>query len=153
MRKCQSYFMRLLSCKTDGPTSMAWICWNLTPLFVNVCFFVVKEKAYWSNVIRSLREFSVEVYRIFISTNGWCEKLLRKAQGVRCRWKTLCRWDINSKADKKMNGALKDCNVKVRLRSSSPAGFANRNSYTLVCTKSVEFTDQLRRYTFSRNNV
>jgi len=58
----------------------------------------------------------------------------------------MCRWDINSKADKNRIGALKDCNVKGWPRVSSPAGFANRNNYTLVFTKRVEFTDQLRRY-------
>jgi len=65
----------------------------------------------------------------------------------------MCRWYINSKTDKKRNGALTDCNVKGRPRARSPAGFANRNSYILVFTKSVGFTDQLRRYIFSRNNV
>jgi hypothetical protein len=62
-------------------------------------------------------------------------------------------WDNNSRAAKNRNGALKDCNVKGRLRTSSATGFANRNSYTFVSTKSVEYTDQLWTYIFSRNNV
>jgi len=100
VRNCQSYFMRLLPGKTDGHTSMARICWDLTLLFVKVWFFVVRKNL----LIQCYPFFTWGFCRCFFSDFHKYEWAMREIVTEISRGQVLlenymCRWNINSKAD------------------------------------------------------